>query len=391
MIGLYVHIPFCARRCPYCDFAITVGARDDFKADYVRALRRELTTVLDEHAAIDGRTVSTIFFGGGTPTALDAGDLRDLMALIQDRASLDPSAEISIEANPDGLDEAKLAAIRAAGWNRVSFGVQSFDDESLRRIGRTHRAADIERVFAATRRAGFSNISLDLMFALPGQKRESWRSTLQQALSLGPEHLSCYALTIEGDTPFAKRVERGDMIPLDDDVQADLMADAVELTQAAGLERYEVSNYARPGYECRHNENYWRGGDYLAAGCGAHGHRNGHRWWNERDSRVYVAKMNEHGYARADEERLTPRERLNEITMLGVRTRAGFSLDEVSRKLQLDARRELKNALPELLERGILIERLDANADINALAPTVIALAPESFVVADAVAARLAI
>jgi len=376
MPGLYVHVPFCARRCPYCDFAIKVGAPAELVRDYVAALKRELETVLDEHARNDGRAIETIFFGGGTPTFLDGEVLAGILKLIFERAEIAPDAEISTEANPDGLTEEKLSVLRRAGWNRISLGAQSFDDEALEKIGRTHRAADIERVVATARGVGFQNISLDLMFALPGQSRASWRETLRRAIDLEPQHLSCYSLTIEDETPFARRVARGQLLPMADDDQADLMNDAEELTGAAGIERYEVSNYARGGFACRHNLNYWRGGDYLAVGCGAHGHRNGHRWWNERDARRYVQLMNKQGSARGGEEFLSPCERLNEIVMLGLRLCDGFSLDETSRKLGFDAARELNGRLEEMVRNG----KVRRNSGV---------LSCPALALADGVAARL--
>ncbi|HEX8833897.1 MAG TPA: radical SAM family heme chaperone HemW [Abditibacteriaceae bacterium] len=378
MFGLYVHIPFCARRCPYCDFAIHVGARPLLVADYLAALKRELETVLREHNESDGRPLSSIFFGGGTPSLLQACELNELLALIFGCASVEENLEISLESNPEHLDEAKLAELRRGGWNRLSMGAQSFDDEALKRIGRVHRAADIEAAFRAGRRAGFENISLDLMYALPGQSRERWRETLQRAVALEAEHISCYSLTIEPGTHFARRAERGDLIPLEDDAQSELMLDAVEIAASDGIERYEVSNYARPGYECRHNLNYWRGGDYLAAGNGAHGHLNGHRWWNERDTKKYVELMQTTGSARAGDERLQSPERWNEIMMLGLRLREGFSPDEAARRLGFDARPGLQNALHDLKSRGVLVENSG-----------VLSVPPRSLALADAVAAKL--
>ena len=379
MLGLYVHIPFCVRRCPYCDFAIHIGARAEFITQYLTSLQSELKQTLaaqSEHAP--QQAVTSIFFGGGTPTALSATQLADLLQIIRDSIPVAADAEISIEANPDGLDEAKLAALRAAGWNRLSMGAQSFDDDALKRIGRTHNGQQIEAAFAAARRAKFDNISLDLIFALPGQSRSSWHTTLERAIALNPEHLSCYSLTIEAGTLFARRVEQGRLLPIEDETQAVLMQDAEAVLQAAGLHRYEVSNYARPGRECLHNLNYWRGGDYLACGCGAHGHRNGHRWWNERSAPRYVALMQESGSARVGEETLTSRQRLSEIVMLGLRLREGFSLEDASRRLNIDARCELNGELQDLTQRGLLLEREGT-----------IRLAPEAITVADAVASRL--
>ena len=378
MLGLYVHIPFCARRCPYCDFAIHIGARETLVADYIAMLRRELMGTLAAQASSTAQPLTSIFFGGGTPTSLSADVLADLLRLIRDHVAVAADAEVSLEANPDGLHEEKLAALRAAGWNRISFGAQSFDEAALKRLGRTHSPAQIEAVVAAARRVGFANINLDLIFAVPGQSHDSWRNTLQRAVELKPDHVSCYSLTIESGTPFARRVQQGRLIPVEDDAQAVLMQDAEHILHAAGLERYEVSNYARAGSQCLHNLNYWRGGDYLACGCGAHGHRSGHRWWNERAAPQYVSLMREQGTARVGEETLTARERLNEIVMLGLRLSEGFVLDEVSQRLGINARHELNGELQNLMLHGLVH---DFGGTIR--------LAPEAVSVADAVAARL--
>lgn len=374
MSGLYVHIPFCARRCPYCDFAVHVGAGTGFVADYLNALQDELLAQLRFHRG----TIRTIFFGGGTPTMLSSQALAGLLQLVKDNAHVLSDAEISIEANPEDLNETQLASLREVGFNRISMGAQSFDDLALRKLGRRHTHTHIEYSFRACRRAGFSNISLDLMYGLPDQSRASWQETLMRALELEPEHLSCYSLTIEANTPFARRVQEGSLIPLDDGAQADLMQDAVDATQSAGLSRYETSNYARVGAESRHNMNYWRGGDYLAAGCGAHGHQAGHRWWNERDASKYVSRMKADQSAREGEEFLTPLQRLTEIVMLGLRLREGFDLDEVSRRLEVNAYRVLNAGLRDLEAQKML--RLDGS---------VVCLEPQWASVADAVAAKL--
>lgn len=385
MLGLYIHIPFCARRCPYCDFAVDIGASAGFVSDYVAALRRELTGVLRGAAKSDQTPLTSVFLGGGTPTFLAPQVLSDVLQWVRDEYAVAPDAEISLEANPEDLGGEEetasvqsLETLRAAGWNRISMGAQSFDDEALKRIGRRHMSTHVRRAFSAARRAGFENISLDLMFALPGQSRDQWRDTLRQALELEPEHLSCYALTIEAGTPFSRRVARGQLLPMADDEQAELMNDAFEMTRASGLDRYEVSNYARRGFECRHNLNYWRGGDYLAVGCGAHGHRAGHRWWNERDAKTYVKRVEEEGSARAGEEWLSPRERLSEIVMLGLRLREGFGLESVSRDLKLDAREALGLELREMARRGVVLER-----------DGIVKLAPHAVALADGIAARL--
>jgi oxygen-independent coproporphyrinogen-3 oxidase len=370
-------VPFCARRCPYCDFAVTPNARPQLVEQYVMALRRELQLVLSNHAAHDNRPISTVFFGGGTPTELTSTELGGLLQLVRENSNLTHDAEISTEANPENLSAQMLAELRVAGFNRLSLGVQSLDDDALKTLGRVHRAADIEKVVKNARAAGWENISLDLIYAVPGQSRAAWQNTLQRAFELEPEHLSAYALTIEGETNFARRVQSGSLIPLDDDSHADLMNDVDNTARAAGLGRYEVSNWARDGRECRHNQNYWRGGDYLAAGCGAHGHVNGHRWWNERDTKNYVQHILSKGVARCDEEWLSARQRWNEIVMLGVRTREGFAPAR-SQEFGFDARTEWNGALLKLIEQGIVLE---ANGHL--------VLADDAFAVADAVARRL--
>jgi putative oxygen-independent coproporphyrinogen III oxidase len=376
MLGLYVHIPFCARRCPYCDFAIQVAATEALRAEYVAVLSRELEGALRE----EKRALTSIYFGGGTPTELSDEQLSGLLKLIFETIEVVPSAEITIEANPENLSDEKLAALRAAGFNRLSLGAQNFDEAALHLLGRRHAPQTIEDAIARARRAGWENVSLDLIYAVPGQSREAWRETLRRAASLKIEHVSCYSLTIESGTPFARRAADGRLIPVSDDVQADLMSDATEILGEAGIERYEVSNYARRGRESAHNLNYWRGGDYLAAGCGAHGHRSGHRWWNERAARRYIEKMRELGTARVGEEFLQTRERLSEIVLLGLRLREGIALEAASQRLNCDVRGALRAspAWRTLTEQGYLHEDKD-----------ILRLNPAAWPVADAIAARL--
>lgn len=320
-LGLYIHIPFCARRCPYCDFAISVGTRDGFKEQYLRALESELENQAKETPG----EIKTINLGGGTPTALSITQLQGLMQTLRRLFVIAGDAEISIEGNPELLEAEKLRALREAGWNRLSLGAQSFDPQILKQLGRTHSAAQIEETFKNARAAGFANINLDLIYGVPGQSAAVWRETLERAVALEPEHLSCYALTIEPQTPFANWVEAGRIPDVDDETATVMMEDAAEFLPRAGLERYEVSNWARPGFECCHNLAIWRGGNYLAAGCGAHGHWNGRRWWNERNAAKYVKMMEEEHTARAGQEQLTPPQRAGELVLLGLRLREGFA------------------------------------------------------------------
>lgn len=368
MSGLYVHIPFCARRCPYCDFAVSTQKRADFRAAYVAALRTELATILDDSV------VETIHFGGGTPTELSATVLNELLGEIQLRARLGPDAEIALEANPENLELATLKELKNGGWNRISLGAQSFDAEALRFLGRAHGPEKIEETVAQAREAGFENISLDLIYGIPNQSRQSWRGTLRRAALLKTPHISAYSLTIEDGTVFGKRAKTGVLKPIEDDASADLMDDAAQILGEAGLGRYEVSNWAKSGSESRHNRNYWRGGDYLAAGCGAHGHQNGHRWWNERDAARYVERMQTEGAARAGEEWLSRAERFTELVALGLRSCEGFAWENVD----FDARHRLQSEVSLLQQRGLLWEEAGR---VRATA--------QGLAVADGLAARL--
>ena len=377
MPGIYVHIPFCARRCPYCDFAVTINARPDFRAAYVEALTRELQTELSARDV----QFDTVFFGGGTPTELSAKTLNGLLQTICDSGKLADDAEIALEANPENLDLAYLSELRAGGWNRLSLGAQSFSIAALEKFGRAHAPERIDEVVVAARAAGFENVSLDLIYGEGFTSPSAWRETLRRAVATNVEHLSCYSLTIEPGTHFGALAARGLLEVPTDDAQADLMDAAAEILGAAGLERYEVSNWAKPNFECRHNLNYWRGGDYLAAGCGAHGHWNGRRWWNARDAKTYIAQMSSHGHAREGEETLDARERLSERVALGVRCREGFDLDDLAARLDLDARALLGDGLEFLTQAGALERTGQSGARVAPL--------PHSLAIADGMAVRL--
>ncbi len=322
--SLYIHVPFCARRCPYCDFAVSVNGRADFRAAYVEALKLELRAQL----CGTGATLKTIFCGGGTPTELSATQLNSLLQTVRECATIAPDAEVSLEANPENLTGETLAELRAGGWNRLSLGAQGFDNDTLRFLGRAHDGARVEEVVGAARLKGWTNLSLDLIFGAPSQSLDSWRETLKKAVELEVPHVSAYSLTLEPGTALGLRAAKGTFFELGEDALADRMDAASEILENAGLERYEVSNWAKRGWECHHNENYWRGGSYFAAGCGAHGHFDGERFWNERDTKIYVRCVTQSGQARVETERLSPAQRLIERIATGLRTREGVALEE---------------------------------------------------------------
>lgn len=317
--GVYVHVPFCVVRCDYCDFA-TWSDKSDLVGDYVDACVTDLV-----RRAVAGRPVATsVFLGGGTPSLLPPGDVARLLDAI-DRA---PDAEVTVECNPDSVDPEKLQGYRAAGVNRLSIGVQSTRPHVLAGLGRTHRPEHVERAVRSARAAGFGNVGVDLIYGTPGESVDDWRRTLDDTLALGVDHVSAYALTVESGTPLARRITAGEAPAPDDDDQAEKYAVADELLTAAGLQWYEISNWARPGHECAHNVLYWEQGDYLAVGCAAHGHAGGRRWWNVRLPERYVERIRDGVSPEAGAEVLDPAARAEEAFTLALRTRWGADVSE---------------------------------------------------------------
>jgi oxygen-independent coproporphyrinogen-3 oxidase len=311
--GVYVHIPFCASRCDYCDFA-TWTDRDHLIDAYVDACVADLTM---RRAA--GRPVATsVFFGGGTPSLVPAEQLVRILDAI-DRTG---DAEVTVECNPDSVDAAKLAAYRRGGVDRLSFGVQSMVPHVLASLGRTHDPENVRRAVVLARDAGFTRLNVDLIYGTPGESPDDWQRSLDGALALGVDHVSAYALTVEPATALGRRVAAGAPSP-DDDLQADAYVRADTVLTAAGLEWYEVSNWARPGEGCRHNELYWNGGEYVGIGCAAHGHTDGRRWWNVRTPERYVAAISEGTSAVGGSEVLDAATRAEEAFALALRTRSG--------------------------------------------------------------------
>ncbi len=264
MLGLYVHIPFCVRKCAYCDFLSFGGQSEQTMREYCSLLCRELSTL-----PLQGEALSTVFFGGGTPSILPEGEITRLLDAIRMRWVLASDAEVSMEGNPGALSPATLREAKAAGVNRLSLGVQSFDDGLLKALGRIHRAVQAEETFFAAREAGFENINLDLMYGLPGQTVSQHLDTVKKALALSPEHVSMYSLIVEEGTEFGRRSDAGTLLLPEEEAEYAMEQQGRALLQAAGYERYEISNYAKPGFRCRHNATYWQCGDYLSAGLGA--------------------------------------------------------------------------------------------------------------------------
>ena len=285
--GIYVHVPFCLTRCGYCDFNAYAGL-DELKPRYLRALLGEMALAAPAWSGVE---VGSVFLGGGTPTTMAPDDLGSLLAQLREAFDITPDAEITAEANPDTVDEASLAALHAAGYTRLSMGAQSFDPAVLQALERVHAPESVRRAWVAVRAAGYSNVNLDLIYGAHAETLDSWERTLDETIALAPEHVSAYALTIEPATALGRAVARGDVPAPDSDVQADMFLLACSKLGDAGYGHYEISNWAKPGYECQHNLGYWRRQPYLGLGAGAHSYRDDRRWWNVRPPEEYLATV----------------------------------------------------------------------------------------------------
>lgn len=343
--GLYVHVPFCISRCGYCDFNAYAGL-DGIKTRYVRALMREAELWAPSWSE---ETMASVFLGGGTPTTLEVEDLRRLLAHLRERFAVAPHAETTIEANPDTVDEPKLEGLFDAGYTRLSMGAQSFDPRVLASLERRHTPASVPRALSAARAAGYRNVNLDLIYGAEGETLDSWRRTVEAAVSLGPEHLSVYALTVEPATPLGRRIAAGAVRPPDPDLQADMYELACRTLDEAGYGHYEVSNWAKPGFECTHNLGYWRRHPYLGLGAGAHSYRGERRWWNIRPPEAYLSLVEAGRTPLGGEERLEPSEALLEEVFLRLRILDGVPSSWIEPPKAETA-----------LESGLLEERGDA-------------------------------
>jgi len=352
-LGLYLHVPFCLRKCPYCSF-FSEPVRPHLVDPYVQAVLIQISRMA-EPAWTGNMPVTTIFIGGGTPSVLPVGALADFLRKCRrDFALADGSIECSVEVNPATVGDRDLKDLVRAGFNRLSVGVQSFSDAELVRIGRPYSAADARTVLVAARKAGFANCNIDLMFGLPGQTPSSWCATLENALQLAPEHLAIYELTIEAGTPFAGLAEHGQLeLPTEEEVLA-MMALTVEMTAAAGFRRYEISNYALPGRECRHNINYWRNGSYIGLGAGAVSCLAGRRYRTVEDIDTFC-RLIESGHAPwADVEELDREARFRETVVMGLRLTAGIPFAALEKRFGLNPAAYYGKTLSRMERQGLV-------------------------------------
>ena len=340
MKGVYIHIPFCKSRCAYCDFFSTTQL--ERREEYVQALLREIAARVPDNEPID-----TIYFGGGTPSILETEQIERLLNALL-KKSTTPPKEITLEANPGDLNLEKLTALKRLGINRLSIGIQSFNDAELRLIGRRHNAAQAIQAVNDAQTAGFDNISIDLIYALPEQTMESWRETIHTAIQLGVQHISCYCLSYEDGTPLTRLLDDGKISRTDEDTENKLYDELCETLTANSFIHYEVSNFALPNRQSKHNSSYWNNTPYIGLGAGAHSYDGQTRRWNIADLAAYVRRMlSDSKYW--DEESLTEEQKAIEHIMLGLRTSEGITLTE-----------ELKPKAQPLIEQGLL-KQTDTN------------------------------
>jgi len=356
MLGLYLHVPFCSAICNYCNFnrGLFDGA---LKTRYVDALCAEIARAGGAGPA--GRAegaerADTVYFGGGTPSLLEPDEIARIIASCRAAFDVAPDAEITLEANPETVSEARLAAFLAAGVNRLSFGVQSFRDDELRRLSRLHSAGRARAAFAEARAVGFDNVSLDLMMWLPEQSLSQWLESVDAAIDLAPEHLSLYLLEVYPNAPLKEDMARARWSQAPDDDAAAMYETAMERLERAGLEQYEISNVARSGRRSRHNLKYWQDGEWLGFGCGAHSTRAGVRWKNVSATDEYVARIERRETTATDVRQLTPGEQLGDALFTGLRLSDGIDLDAIGARYAVDVWRRYAADLQPFLDEGCL-------------------------------------
>jgi oxygen-independent coproporphyrinogen-3 oxidase len=354
-LSLYVHVPFCSRRCAFCDLTTGRPRGPQEPLEYLTMLRREIVRAGEEEAGQVGRPVPSIYFGGGTPTSVPAEGLVGVLWLLREVYGVPDDAEVTVEADPGTVDAESLVGLRRAGFNRISFGVQALDDAVLRRLGRLHDSARAEDAVRWAAEAGFASVSIDLILGLPQISRRAWRDGIDRVLAWPLSHVSIYALNVEPDTAFGRRQAAGRLHLPPEDAVIEMGDWAEARLAAAGFARYELSSYARPGFASTHNLGYWRGRDYRGFGAGAHSFVAGLRFWNERLPMRYIRAVVAGQSPRADEERLGPDLARAEAALLSLRTAEGIDRTAFRRRFGHDPAVLFASALDPLLAAGLVV------------------------------------
>lgn len=367
MAGIYYHIPFCKRICAYCDFYKSAELK------YTDAALERMHAELEERKDyLSNEKIETLYFGGGTPSLLSTRQIAGLLAHTRECMDCSRVEEVTLEANPDDLNPRYLAELRQAGVNRLSIGIQSFDDECLKLMNRRHTAAEAERVVAEAQQAGFDNLTIDLIYGVPGFQGSRLEESLERAVALGVQHISAYHLTIEPDTAFGRRMARGNFAPVSEEVSEEEYLKVHHTLTRAGFEHYEISNFALPGFRARHNAAYWHGRKYLGIGAGAHSYDGNERHWNVSSVKDYIAG------AAPEAEQLTPHDKFNEYVMTRLRTCEGIDLHQMADLFgEEHARMTLKNSA-RFTAAGIMRQNEHK-----------LFIPPEKFLLSDAVIAEL--
>ena len=368
--SVYIHIPFCATKCYYCAFNTYTFHKEQAKV-YLQALRTEM-----ELYAPETDPLQTIFIGGGTPSILSADSLTQLFADVHQHFQITPNAEITVECNPGTVDDEKLRVMRDNGVNRLSFGLQAMQDETLKQLGRIHTVDEFLQSYRLAREGGFENINIDLIFALPDQKMEAWHYTLNEVISLEPAHISAYNLVMEETTPFYEWWQAGKLHLPSEDTEADMFQYTIETLTAHGYMHYEICNFARPDYYAKHNLVYWDNQPCIGLGVGASGYVNGVRYSNIRGIAPYIKKLSEHNKPIADTERLTGDAEKSETLMLALRKQEGISLDAYQNRFGED----IEVAFRDILKKWLDLKLLERTATHLRLTPRGLFLANEVFI-----------
>ena len=353
MASIYIHIPFCEHKCIYCDFySIAPTESGEVYTSKVDGFLTALETEIQLRAQ-DARfheSIETIFFGGGTPSLLRSSEIEKILNLLASQFSIQPNAEITVETNPGTVDKQKLKEFHSTGINRISMGIQSFFDDDLRFLTRIHTAAEAKQCVLDAFAAGFTNVSFDLIFSLPCQSLMRWKSNLERAIQLQPTHISCYSLIIEPETPLFNMVQSKQVTPLDADGDADLYEVTIEFLTSHGYEQYEVSNFARQKFKCRHNINYWNHSNYLSFGPSAHSYWTNDRWWNISNIASYIEQLNMVTLPLAGGEHLSEAKLMEEAIFLGLRSE-GIDFEQFHRRFGRDLSQENSSLISDLIQQ----------------------------------------